>query len=461
MTYLFYDLETSGLCSSFDQIFRFACIITDSDLKEINRHEISVKLRPDVVPSATALSITHLSINDIKEGICEHEALIKIHSLFNQPNQINIGYNSLSFDNNMLRFGFYRNLLDPYTHQFKNNVFRADVMNINLLYYLYKRDVLSWGNDRPMKLENINNYNHLFDGKSHDAMVDVEVTVALARKLRDYDIRMWDYLINGFIKKNDLSRINKLSDIVINNKKYKIGIYTDIKLGYDNQCCCAVLYLGRHYNYKNQSLWMRLDYPNISDYFSSIDNMPRVIKRKDGEPAFILPYEKSYNYILGDERISNVKSNIKWLEKHYKRLEDLMIHEQERDYDDIKNIDIDASIYTQGLFNSEELSMINIFHSLDINQKLAYINNLENQRIKDLGLRIIFRNYPEQLDDTNKGLIIASIVHSNSVNFKKEKRRMPQDAIDEANGIIDNEDITQEQVTIINDYLDYLQSVKT
>jgi exonuclease I len=163
---------------------------------------------------------------------------------------------------------------------------------------------------------------------------------------------------------------------------------------------------------------------------------------------------------LGDERISNVKSNIKWLEKHYKRLEDLMIHEQERDYDDIENIDIDASIYTQGLFNSEELSMINIFHSLGINQKLAYINNLENQRIKDLGLRIIFRNYPEQLDDTNQGLIIASIVDSNAVNFKKEKRRMPQDAIDEANGIIDNEDITQEQVTIINDYLNYLQSVK-
>ena len=37
MNYLFYDLETSGLCKSFDQIFRYASITTDQDLNEIDR----------------------------------------------------------------------------------------------------------------------------------------------------------------------------------------------------------------------------------------------------------------------------------------------------------------------------------------------------------------------------------------------------------------------------------------
>ena len=137
MNYLFYDLETTGLCESFDQIVRFAAIKSDENLQEINRYEIDIKLRPDVVPSPEALIITRLGINDIKQGLCEYDALIKIHKLFNQPNQINIGYNSLKFDNTMLRFGFYRNLLDPYSHQYKNYSFRADVMNINLLYFLY------------------------------------------------------------------------------------------------------------------------------------------------------------------------------------------------------------------------------------------------------------------------------------------------------------------------------------
>ena len=71
MNYLFYDLETTGLCESFDQIVRFAGIITDENLREIDRHEISVKLRPDVVPSPEALIITRLGIDDIKDGKVE------------------------------------------------------------------------------------------------------------------------------------------------------------------------------------------------------------------------------------------------------------------------------------------------------------------------------------------------------------------------------------------------------
>ena len=218
------------------------------------------KLRPDIVPSPEALVITGLGINDIKEGQSEYDAMIQIHKIFNQPNQINIGYNSLKFDNTMLRFGFYRNLLDPYSHQYKNNTFRADAMNINLIYYLYKNEVINWNEDRPMKLENINQINNFIDGKSHDAMVDVEVMVELCKTLRLHDKRTWEYLINGFVKNNDISRFKKLSTIDIGERSYPIGIYTDISLGYANNCCCVALCLGRHDEYKNQSLWLKISY---------------------------------------------------------------------------------------------------------------------------------------------------------------------------------------------------------
>ena len=94
MNYLFYDLETSGLCESFDQVVRFAAILTDDNFQELDRYEISVKLRPDVVPSPYALIITRLGIDDIISGLSEYDALKQIHSLFNSPNQINIGYNN-------------------------------------------------------------------------------------------------------------------------------------------------------------------------------------------------------------------------------------------------------------------------------------------------------------------------------------------------------------------------------
>ena len=54
-SYLFYDLETTGLSKPFDQVLQFAAIRTDMDLKEKERHTLQVRLRPDVVPSPFAL----------------------------------------------------------------------------------------------------------------------------------------------------------------------------------------------------------------------------------------------------------------------------------------------------------------------------------------------------------------------------------------------------------------------
>ena len=135
-SYIFYDLETTGQNPCFDQVVRFAAKETDSNLNIINEYNISIQLRNDVLPHPKALLVNKLNIGDLKEGLVEYEAFSQIHQIMNQPNTINIGYNSLSFENTMLRFGFYRNLLDPYSHQYKNNTFRADAMNINLIYYL-------------------------------------------------------------------------------------------------------------------------------------------------------------------------------------------------------------------------------------------------------------------------------------------------------------------------------------
>ena len=49
MQYLFYDLETTGLCESFDQVVRFAAIRTDSDFNEIEQFEIDIKLFKEAV----------------------------------------------------------------------------------------------------------------------------------------------------------------------------------------------------------------------------------------------------------------------------------------------------------------------------------------------------------------------------------------------------------------------------
>ena len=200
--YVFYDLETTGTNPCFDQAVRFAAVETDSDLKIISSHNINIQLRNDILPHPKALLVNKLSIDNLSNGDTEYEAFRKIHNLMNKPNTISIGYNSLNFDDIFLRFGFYRNLLDPYSHQYSNK-FRADLYNLIFMYYLYKNeDSIIWPmihNRLTLKLEQINAINHFYEGASHDAEVDVHVTIELAKKLRSVDHKMWDYLISLFI----------------------------------------------------------------------------------------------------------------------------------------------------------------------------------------------------------------------------------------------------------------------
>ena len=76
-TFLFYDIETTGLNKSFDQVLQFAAIRTDCNLKELERHEFLIRLNPDVIPSPMAMITHHLSLKEINQGLNEFAAIQK------------------------------------------------------------------------------------------------------------------------------------------------------------------------------------------------------------------------------------------------------------------------------------------------------------------------------------------------------------------------------------------------
>ena len=58
MSFVFYDTETTGLETAFDQILQFAAIKTDDDLNGLDRFDIRCRLMPHIVPSPGALRVT-------------------------------------------------------------------------------------------------------------------------------------------------------------------------------------------------------------------------------------------------------------------------------------------------------------------------------------------------------------------------------------------------------------------
>jgi exodeoxyribonuclease-1 len=402
-TYLFYDVETSGLNESFDQILQFAAIRTDMTFNELERHEMFVKLRPDVIPSPEA-SITHrIPLASSMQGVCEVDAVKKIYHLVNQPETISVGYNSLAFDDKFLRFHFHRNLLPPYTHQYLNGCRRMDLLPIVNCYYLYKPKVFKWpeiDGKLTMQLEHLNHANQLAKGTAHNAMVDVEATVELAKRLANQEGKMWQYLATSFEKTVDRQRIENIPitfhSIACSNR---VALLIDNEYGVANRYQVPVLLLGNSIPYENQTLWLRLDLPQLRETTATtIVENTRVIRKKYGERGIILPPSERHWQYLSQERRSVVEQNQEWLQSHTELFHKIICYHREFSYPWLPDLDIETALYQTGFLSEEERGLCRQFHATtSVAEKIAIVTQFDNIDLRKLASRLLCRNYAENL----------------------------------------------------------------
>tara|TARA_Y100000739_G_scaffold226949_1_gene235491 strand:+ start:723 stop:2213 length:1491 start_codon:yes stop_codon:yes gene_type:complete len=477
--YIFYDLETTGQNPCFDQVVRFAAKETDSNLDIINEYNISIKLRNDIIPHPKALLVNRLNIDDLNDGVVEYEAFNQIHDIMNQSKTINIGYNSLNFDDKFLRFGFYRNLLDPYTHQFGKSdsqfKFRADLYKMIFIYYLYKKDEsIIWptpNNRLSLKLEEINAINNLYDGMSHDAEVDVYVTIELAKKLKSIDHKMWDYLISSFISKDDSNYFNKLNTLTcVDGSNYKIGVFISNKNGLKSNYSAPVIELCTAYENgkirdKKKRL-LRLDNYMFEDFTEDncVDKIQKgILSKTFGEPDFMLPFSDKYLRIFNEHITGLAKSNLDWIKHHPNAMKNLIQQHQNKDYVNENILDLDASLYQEGFFTSKENLFKNQFRQAKITDKINSIksSNFEN-RIDKIALRILGRNYfdklPIELQDRYSDYL-NFIFHKepSTADFIDKLRVDPNLLLKETREISKNQNLSIEDQTILNQLEDLIE----
>jgi len=409
-TYLFYDIETSGLSKCFDQVVQFASIRTDLEFRELERHNIFVKLNPDAVPSPQAFLTHQISLKKLQEeGLPEFEAIKQIHQLLNKPGTFSLGYNTLGFDDEFLRFSFYRNLLPPYTHQYNNGCGRIDIYPITVLYYLFKNEILNWPEvegKSTLKLEHLSSANNLHFGTAHDAMSDVEAVLSLAR-IFSRERAMWDYAAASFQKRVDEARIEKLEPAwkyASGDIKHPIACIFDGVFGATNRYHCPVLGLGRHNHYKNQYLWLRLDDEKLLNLRSEkiVENFSLVYRKKIGEGGMVLPFSEHHTEHLGAERKERVKKNIDWLNKNQDLLADFSHYYREYKYPLVPNIDVDADLYQQSLRNvflSQQNMLEYKFQTADLAGKIRFIKECNIPGLREAALRLLGRNYLSDLPE--------------------------------------------------------------
>jgi exodeoxyribonuclease-1 len=198
-TFLWHDYETFGAVPRRDRPSQFAAIRTDAELNEIGEPlMIYCKPAPDYLPSPEACLITGITPQQcLERGIAEHEFAAQIEQAFSRPGTIGVGYNTIRFDDEVTRFLFWRNLIDPYAREWQNDCGRWDLLDVVRLTYALRPDGIEWpkkeDGSQSFKLEDLARANGLLHEAAHDALSDVRATIALARLIRDRQPKLFDF----------------------------------------------------------------------------------------------------------------------------------------------------------------------------------------------------------------------------------------------------------------------------
>lgn len=465
-TYLFYDIETTGLNPCFDQIVQFAAIRTDEQFNELERHQFFIRLNPDVIPSPYAFLTHDITLSSLKNQPCEYEVIQKIHALLNTPNTLSTGYNNLNFDDEFLRFSFYRNLLTPYTHQWANGCGRLDLYPITLLYFLYQKDAIEWPiiNEKPsLKLENLNTANRWVDGQAHDAMVDVRITLALAKALRKNE-KTWQYAAGYFNKATDIDRLEKLPITFESSAgAHREALLLQGRLGSRLDYQAPVLLLGSHQHYKNQTLWLRLDTDTLPETTADmIDQTTFVFRKRLAESPLLLAPLKRFYSKLENDRLEKAHSNKAWLKEHPHLLQLICDYHQQYKYPTILNCDIDADLYQQPFLTSDEQYQCNQFHATALLEKNSVIQRMTSERLQKQARRLLARNYPNQTNDRSEfdnylRTIFSTATENLPVDYKGVKHLSSQQTLTAIENIFTSDDLNEKSKHLLTELTAYLK----
>lgn len=251
-TFFWHDYETFGIVPRRDRPVQFAGLRTDAELNEIGEPVMwHCRPAPDFLPDPESVLLTGiLPQHALQHGVAEAAFAARIEAELALPGTIGVGYNSIRFDDEVTRFLFWRNLIDPYAREWQNGCGRWDLMDVVRTTWALRPEGIEWPTyaDGPMKgrpsfkLEHLAAANGLLHEAAHDALSDVRATLALARLIRAKQPRLWDFCLKLHKKDAVAAEIGVGRPFVHLSGRYPV----------ERGCLAVVWPLGPHPNNRNE-----------------------------------------------------------------------------------------------------------------------------------------------------------------------------------------------------------------
>ena len=435
-SFFFYDLETSGLSPRDSRIMQFAGQRTDMDLKPIGEPvNLLVKMTDDTLPSPGALLVTKITPQQtLSDGLSEAEFCEYVTNELFTEDTCATGYNSVRFDDEFMRYTFWRNFYDPYAWEWKDGRSRWDLLDVVRLTRALRPEGINWpyqekevidketGEKKIVevatnRLELLTKLNGIEHTHAHDALADVYALIEVTKLIKTHQPKLFDYLY----KMRDKREVAKL--VNLDNKKpfvYASGRYSN---KYNKTTVCFPLTAGRNGNVLVFDLRYNLDelLADEEDTLKKQDenNSSKLKKEIETREKSFFPIVKELclnkcpavapisvldskaDKQTGWEKISLTKEQIE------ENLKSLLAHPEfaERMREEIENrpefppsVDVDSALY-DGFLTNEDSTLCNAIRNADANRLADFHPEFLDERLPELLLHYKAKNFPSALSE--------------------------------------------------------------
>lgn len=399
MSLVFYDTETTGVDAHFDQILQFAAIKTDAFFEEVDRFEIRCRLLPHVVPTPYAMVVNGVRVSQLVDSSnpTHYEMVRKIVTKLQAWSPaIFAGWNTVKFDEEIVRQALYKTLHRPYlTNTNGNN--RTDVMKMVQACSIYSPGTLKipteTGGKPVFKLIRIAAENGFKQKQAHQALEDVQATIFLAKMVSECASNIWSAFM----------RFSKKASVIAFLGEEKMFCFTEYRQGTLKTFVVTALYQRPNspewivfdltvdpeplQSFSNDELALKCQWPhsplralksNAAPMMFSMDDAPTSL------PALAIG--------LGEleRRADFLKNNPELMERL------LAAHESnQKEFPPAQHVE--AQIY-DAFPNDSDHKLMDEFHAADWGKRAEIVSRFADHRLKELGHRLLHLERPYLLD---------------------------------------------------------------
>jgi exodeoxyribonuclease-1 len=379
---------------------------------------ILIKMVDDVLPEPEAILITGITPQQTQlDGISEREFCEYFIDNIATPNTTILGYNTIRFDNEFIRFILYRNFYDAYEWSYKNGISTWDMLDVVRMTRALRPNGIKWpfsSDGKPSnKLElltSVNNINHI---NAHDALSDVIATIEIAKLIKSKQPKLFDYLYLNRTKQSVQSIVNSQNPFVYTSGRYSSEYEkTTVAL---KMCDDPIYGSSRALVYDlriDPSEYIKLSIPDLASRLEyNRDNPEKML------PVKRLTYNKSPAIapitVLDNETKDRLKINIEDIKKNILTLQNdptfvnriSQVFEQKREVTEQQMIydmsNVDEKLY-DGFFNDADKRTMQKVRSTSDNEMVDYSPIFNDERLGPLFNLYKARQFPRSLNESER-----------------------------------------------------------